>query len=796
MRLFKIRPRWKKVFRDLWGNKSRTMLVVSSIAVGILAVGIVSGSQQTVARVLNQSYMATNPPSGQTRSPFDFEDKLIETIGSMREIELAEGRRQISLRYKLKPTDEWKLLNLQAADNFAKSKISKVESVAGKWPPPDKKLVIERSALKVMGAKIGDIVTVERSDGKLREMEIVGTSYDLNGPPAAMSNQFSAYISRDTLEWLGETRNFNQLLFIVSQNKMDQAHIEAVGEIIIKKFETEGLIIMGVRVQPPGEHPVNSVLEPLMLILTSLGGLSVVLSGFLVINTVSAMLAQQTRQIGMMKAIGGRRGQIMELYFVTVFIYGFLAVALAMPLGALGAYALTLFLLNFFNTDLDYFAIPPTVLALQAGLGLLIPLLVAVYPIMKGTSITVREAVSDYGVGKGKFGTNVIDRLLGQLQGLSRPLLISLRNTFRRKSRLTLTLLTLTLAGMTFITIFTLRASMLTTVDDLITSFGFDMMVIFQKDYRMEQIERAVAQMPIITGAENWGRGTVNRIYADDTKGDDVTMEAPPADTKMYKPDVLEGRWLQPDDTTALVVNTDFIKDEPDLKVGSEVIFELNSKKTTWQIVGLIQGTLESSVYVNQTYFGRLTHNVDKARMVRFTLNKNMPTPTTQVLEEQFKQAGLEPERLMTVAQMQSMIRATFNFLIGFMVAMALVMAAVGGLGLSGTMSINVLERVREIGVMRAIGASDGAILRLVLIEGVTIGLLSWLAGSILAWPISWTLNNVIGISLLSKPLSYKFSIGGLEIWLGVTIVLAIFASYFPAHNASQLTVREVLAYE
>ncbi len=796
MRLFKIRPRWKKVIRDLWDNKSRTMLVVLSIAVGILAVGVVSGSQQTVARVLNQSYMATNPASGRVRVNDDFDDKLVETINSMRQIEVAEGQREFSLRYKLKPTDEWKQLNIKVTDNFAKGKISKVIPVEGKWPPPDKKLVIERSALKVMKAKIGDMVTVETSDGKLREMEIVGTSYDLNGPPAAMSNQISAYTSRDTLEWLGQSRNFNKLLFIVAKNKMNEEHIKAVGEIIKKKLELEGLTVMGVRVLPPGEHPVNTVLEPLMIILTSLGSLSVVLSGFLVINTVSAMLAQQTRQIGMMKAVGGRRSQIMALYFVTVFIYGFLAVALAMPLGALGAYALTLFLLNFFNTDLDAFSIPSSVLAIQAALGLLIPMLVAIYPIMKGTSITVREAVSDYGVGKGKFGTNLIDRLLGQLQGLSRPLLISLRNTFRRKSRLMLTLLTLTLAGMTFITIFTLRACMLTTLDDLLTSFGFDMMVLFQKDYRMEEINRAVAQMPIITGAENWGRGTVNRIYADDTKSDDVTLEAPPADTKMYKPQVLEGRWLEPDDTTALVVNTDFIKDEPDLKVGSEVVFELNSKKTTWKIVGLIQGTLESSVYVNQPYFERLAHNVGKARVVRFTLNKAMPLPTTQALEEQFKQAGLETDRLMTVLQIQSMLSTTFNFLIGFMVAMAMVMAAVGGLGLSGTMSINVLERVREIGVMRAIGASDGAILRLVLIEGVTIGLLSWFAGSILAFPLSWSLNNIIGMSLLSKPLTYKFSTGGVEIWLIITVILAILASFFPARNASQLTVREVLAYE
>jgi ABC-type antimicrobial peptide transport system permease subunit len=85
---------------------------------------------------------------------------------------------------------------------------------------------------------------------------------------------------------------------------------------------------------------------------------------------------------------------------------------------------------------------------------------------------------------------------------------------------------------------------------------------------------------------------------------------------------------------------------------------------------------------------------------------------------------------------------------------MAVVMAAVGGLGLSGTMSMNVLERVREIGVMRAIGASDGAILRLVLVEGIIIGLLSWVAGAVVAVPLAWVIANVLG-NIPAQPATY-----------------------------------------
>jgi len=127
---------------------------------------------------------------------------------------------------------------------------------------------------------------------------------------------------------------------------------------------------------------------------------------------------------------------------------------------------------------------------------------------------------------------------------------------------------------------------------------------------------------------------------------------------------------------------------------------------------------------------------------------------------------------------------------------MAVLIALVGGLGLMGTMSINVLERTREIGVMRAVGASDGAVLRVFVVEGLFIGLLSWLAGILLSLPISKLLSDVVGVSFLDEPLIYTFSLRGALLWLGLVLLLAGLASLLPAWNAARLTVREVLAYE
>ncbi len=131
-----------------------------------------------------------------------------------------------------------------------------------------------------------------------------------------------------------------------------------------------------------------------------------------------------------------------------------------------------------------------------------------------------------------------------------------------------------------------------------------------------------------------------------------------------------------------------------------------------------------------------------------------------------------------------------------FLLAMAVLLGVVGGLGLMGTMSINVIERTREIGVMRAIGASNSSVLRIVLVEGLFIGLISWAIGGLIALPASRILTDVVGQALLQASPSYIFSVGGAILWLFIVLALAFMASFIPARHASQLTVREVLSYE
>jgi putative ABC transport system permease protein len=268
----------------------------------------------------------------------------------------------------------------------------------------------------------------------------------------------------------------------------------------------------------------------------------------------------------------------------------------------------------------------------------------------------------------------------------------------------------------------------------------------------------------------------------------------------MLQPALLEGRWLRPDDTNAIVINTDLLADEPDLILGDELVLKFGRRETSWRIVGVVQGVLVGSyAYTNYPYYAQIVRDVGKAGGVQIvTTQQDVATQLqiAQALEEQFQRSGLKVASINTIADLRNTVVFQFNILTSFLLVMAVVLAIVGGLGLTGTMSINVLERVREIGVMRAIGASDGAVLRLVMVEGLLIGLLSWLVGGMVAFPVSKLLSSQIGLQLFQSPLSYTFSISGMVIWLVIAAVLAALASFLPARSASRLTVREVLAYE
>ena len=558
-----------------------------------------------------------------------------------------------------------------------------------------------------------------------------------------------------------------------------------------------------VQVPEPGKLALQDLFDALALLLTPLGLLALILSGFLVINTISALMSQQVRQIGVMKAVGARRYQLFGMYLGAVLIYSLAALAVAIPLTIVVGGAIAVFLGGFINIDFPRWSLPPLVLALQLVVGLLTPLLAAIVPVFKGTGMTVREAVSDYGTNAEQVRNGWLTRGINSVRGLSRPMQLSLRNTFRRRGRLALTLITLVLGGMLFMTVGSIRSSLNGLIEQGLDYYQFDVQIQFEQPYRTQRVEQVVRTLPGVDIVEGWIQAQATPILADGSDGDTLTITALEPNSVMVKPTLTDGRWLLPEDENAIIISQNVLSSQPGLKPGDTMKLEIGTKKYDFVIAGIarVLGGPPNviPVYVNYPYYARLTADVNRSSSLQIKLDPASglkQEDAAKILNDRLEAGGYNVASTFTIDTLRRFTGAFFDIIVYLLLAMGVLIASVGALGLAGTMSQNVLERTREIGVMRAIGASDGSVLRIVIVEGIIIGLISWAIGAMLAFPVGALLAQTVGVVLFQSALPYIFSAGGLAAWLVIVVLLSTFASFLPAWRASRLTVREVLAYQ
>ncbi len=805
-----LASRWYKIFNDLWGNKIRTVLIVLSISVGLFAVGTIVSAQTILSTEMDKSYAAINPSSGTVRTLELFDEEFVRSVRAMKEIKDADARRTLTARIQIGP-GKWENLFIFAVEDYDNVRINKIWPHSGAWPPPEREILIERVALDLINAQVGDVILIETPDEKKRELRIAGLTHDMAQLPAPIDGTPYAYISFDTLEWFGQPHGFNELYVVVNEPDGVGASKEYAQNIVNEvknKAERSGLTIPMSATAEPGQLPLDDMLQAVLMLMGVLGVMSLFLSAFLIVNTVSALLTQQKRQIGVMKAVGARTGQTIGMYLVMVMIYGLLALAIAIPLSITGAREMCHFLAALFNFDLTTLDVPPHVLVIQTVVGLLVPVLASLYPFLANLRVTAAEAMSAYRMSKGRFGIGLIDRLIAgsnlwfARRVLMRPWLLSLRNTFRNKGRLTLTLITLTLAGATFVSVFSVRDSLHSTLDDMMVLWDFDAVIALNRPYRTEKIEREARRVPGVAKTDTWAQFPARRVRPDGDESNAIFLFAPRVGSDLVRsPVIVQGRWLLPEDDNAVVISTVMFKEEKDIALGDEIVLKIEGREKPYRIVGTCVGLglVLPIAYVNHPYVAHLTGSVGQTSTILIQTEHQDPAAvdeTLAALETHFNDIGLRVNAMMTLTKERAEAEANFNIIVVLLFIMSVLLTLVGGLGLMGTMSINVLERTREIGVLRAIGAPNNGVAQVFVMESVFIGVMSWLMGSVLAFPMAKSLSSAVGDIVMGTTLSFSFSTTGVWFWLIVVVVLSGLASFVPARNASRLTVREVLAYE
>ena len=803
-----------KSIRDFWHERTRTVLVIMAIALGIAAFASVMSAYAILTRELDRGYLATNPASA-VISMDAIDDGLIQAVLSDRSISDAEPRRVVSGQIKSGPI-QWRNLILFVVKDYGDVRVSKLEREQGAWPPGRGELLIERDAFQVARAKIGDVVTVKTANGVEKQLTVTGRVHDVGQAQARMENIVYGYITLETLTEIGEQPFLDQLNILVAENRYDEDHVREVAAKAEKLIEGLGHKVRRVDVPKPGKHPHSDLTGSLLLMMSSFGLLVLALSGILVVNLLTAMMAAQVRQIGMMKAVGATRGQVSRIYFGQAVLLGVAATLVAFPLGVIGSRVLCNYMAIFLNFDINSYAVPLWVYLLVGLVGIITPLLAAAFPIWKATRVSVREAMADYGVSQNSFGQGWLDRRLSQLGGSRRPLMMSLRNSFRRRARLALTLLTLSAGGLFFMSALNIRSSLVNTLDRMFAIRKFDLSVGFSSPQPIEKIESAVRKTRGVKAFEGWF-ATEGSFAISESAGtpentaphspgrneagggtDRFTIIALPAESQMLAHDIVQGRRLSGGDKDAILINNAMAAKYPAMKVGETVGFQMGPAYTTWKVVGIAREAYSPPIaYIPLSFIAE--RHPGQVNNVRLALEKTDTDSIDMVkaaLEKNLEKEGVRARSAVSTSDSRLGFDQHLLMIYIFLIVMSVIIGSVGGLGLMTTMSVNVLERRREMGVLRAIGATTRTVAGIVVTEGLAIGLLSWLIAALLAWPVSRLLGDVLVRALFKSGLDFVFEPMGLLVWLIVSIVLSSLATLLPAWKASRLTVRESLAYQ
>ena len=848
-----------KTLRDLWGNRSRTLLVALSVAIGVLGVGMIVATWDILTHDLARRYAAIQPAHVEISVPLGVPLDDLRGLETLPGVAAAQGRAVFTGRGRLTEGAAWRTVEIIALSDPNAQTVNVIEPVdAGRvcteadasilsgarrtkstilhepysapcvvegcacehtaaphpsttvgalmptsaqdaslnWPPARNQIIVERASLAELGAAVGDVLYVDTAAGVVA-LPIAGLAHQQDDVVAAVKGNPVAFVSLDTMVRLQGHDRVNTI-YLRTASLDQQAQ---VAEAARAQLARAGYTVARVTLRDPAVHPAQDVLDVLLLVMGILGVLALALSGFLVTNTVSALVAQQIRQIGVMKAIGADTGIVLRAYGLTVLAYGLLGTLIAAPLASRTGYRLAAFLAGQINLDLFPYRLSPAALAVMAAVGLGVPFLAAGKPLWKGAAITVRQAIADYGLGGGS-GQNALSRALAEVQGLPRVWALALRNTVRVPDRLALTLITLALGGATFIAVLSTDSSFSRTIDNLMEGqYGMDALIAFAQEQRISHVAPLAEMHGEVAHAEAWyfSQASMKTPSGQEVQ---VLVQAGPDDSQFYRPNLQAGRWLQSDDSNAIVINRKWAAAEG-IGLGDTVTLDLggDAPLTEWVVVGINQDLVQkqTAVFVSFAALDRLLKRTDRTITLEVAYTSHGADTQARITGELItllEAGGAEVFSTQILGQLKRQVTSFYQILVVFLLVMSGLTALVGGIGLMGMMSINVLERSKEIGVMRAIGADTRAVVTIFWGESMVVALLSFVLAVALSIPLSHGLTRAVGMAFIQTPLDFAYAYAGIGYWLALILVIGTAASIVPALNAAGLSVRESLSYE
>ncbi len=799
---------WQKIWADLWLSKSRSLLAVLSLGVGICSVGLLLGMIDLLLSKMDLAHQHAQPSHISLILRGDADLALLPQVKALPGVSGVDTMTPVTVRFRRPGEDEWQLATVIMRPDYAHQAYDKTGLEAGQWPSASGVACENLSSLS-SGLQIGDNIEFETAKGT-QTIPITGIVRHPFVKPPKFGGQVHFFAEVANAELFGVSpQSFRQLLVQIEQPySLEQAR-NIAGQLR-DLFSVQHLNVNVTLLQDPIEHWGRPFLAGINGVLKLMAWVSLALASVLIFNTVSAHVTQQAEQIGVMKAIGASTRAVAGIYLSEVLLMGLASIVLAVPLSLVAAHFSACQLLGLFNIDCGDFQVSWRAIYFMLVGGLLAPLLAAMGPVLRGATMTVRVAIASYGLGY-DFGGSRFDLWLESLGSRMSTLnAAALCNLFRRKSRLVLTQSVLILAGALFLVLTSLIASLNLTLDKEMALSHFAVrlgLTVDQPKARVADIAKSITQTQ---GLEFGLRLPLEIQKAGEPlrqKGSlGLQLLALSANANLYQPLIEDGRWLEAGDAgeKRLVISADTAQLNG-IRVGDSLDARVGGDRQAWQVVGIYRWLTGSHYAVEAVYapletVSKLVQREDTASfalLAASVTNLTEEADYMRQLKQAFDTQGVKLDVYSTLARLEQrqFSRQQFQPVLGTLLGLAAMMAAVGGIGLSGTLAIGVLQRQREIGVLRAIGAPPKSIFKLFLLEGLFHGLLAWALSMPIAYWAAEPLSRELGLKLFGIRLDYAFDAKAVIYWLIIVLSVAIAACYVPARSASRLSIRQCLGH-
>jgi putative ABC transport system permease protein len=809
---------WVKLWRDLRASSSRFALMVVAITVSLIVFGSVLFAWAAVGRETRGAYMGTEPASAtvvlEQGIAVDDMATIADEVRTWPEVIEAAGRTQFNTRVEVNGNPEEVALQVfvTAPDDPLRLASFSVEN--GDWPAGPGEIFLGTDSLRLLGAALGDTLTVTTSGGQPVELRIAATVYDPSLSPSPQEQTARGYLSTTSLAPSGNDV-LDQLKVqiadpggnVPASNRDDI--VEVAAQVARWLQDEQGLRVVEIQVPEPYTHPHQFQADSLLLSLLGGGAAALILSVILVANMLNTLFMQQTPQIGIIKAVGARSGRITRFYVTMTLLVAVVATLLAVgPAILVGRAGLQLFL-GFLGIQPVSVAPPAWAYLIVLAVGVSLLPVMALIPISKASRTTVRGAIDYHGIAEQSTTTGIM-AWITRLRRLDRRLLLALRNTFRRPARFWLSAGLLASGGVVFVAGMSLGSSVGALGEEQQEQRSWDVDVQLGALVPADEVIAITEQTPEVVDVEGWagvpvglagpGEFPLTRTYPDQGHGR-ISLVAVPDDTKALPPPVLlEGRWLNPGETGAVVLNQISRDDTvPGIGPGDTVQLLTGGKPTTWTVVGIVQERVgHGAVYTTADGFAAAIAGAPVVNQLRVSTSRQNESTRESVagsIEETLTGQGIKVGSSVSVSRSEAITEGHFGPVIAIILAIAIAMGVVGGIGLASTMTANVLDRIREFGVMHAVGARPKTIRRIVITEGIILAAVSVLIAMVPALVLTGILGAGLGNLFMGAPLPYRVSTLAIVIWLVLITFGATLATDAAANRASRLTVREAISY-